>query len=115
MDSSLKIDFNEVRRVVLETVRANRSTTEDTLINALKSNYPNVNTVHLRYKLSGVMRQLKDEKAIQETEKHRIDFGRNLHLWTQHICLLDSNIIQCLKELDKHLEEVCLMKGTDNK
>lgn len=115
MDFSLKIDFDEVRRVVLEIIRTNRSTTEDTLINALKLNYPNVNTIHLRYKLSGVMRQLKDEKVIQETEKHRIDVGQNVHLWAQHICLLDLNIIQCLKELDKLLKEICVMKGINNK
>lgn len=102
MDSSLKIDLNEVKQVVLEAIRANR-TTKDLLLNTLKLNYPNVNTFHLRYKLSKVMNELKNENAIQEIEIHKLDFGPSVHLWAEHIYLLDVKIIQCLKEIDKLL------------
>lgn len=106
MDSSLKIDLNEVKRIVLEDVRANRSTTKDFLLDALKSKYPNVNTVHLRYKLSKVMDELKNENSVQEIEMRKIDFGPNVRRWTEHINLIDVNIVQRLKELDKILAEM---------
>lgn len=106
MDSSIKIDFDEVSTIIFNTIRDNKSTTMDTLINALKSNYPNVNNIHLRYKLSKTMRKLKDENKVQEIENHRIDFGQNFHQWAQNICLLDLKIIQCLKVLDERLKEM---------
>lgn len=106
MDSSLKIDSNEIKRVVLEDVRANRSTTKDFLLDTLKLKYPNVNAVHLRYKLNKVMDELKNEYAVQEIEMRKIDFGPNVHRWAEHINLIDVNIIQCLKELDKILAKM---------
>lgn len=106
MDSSLKIDLNEIKQIVLEDVRANRSTTNDFLLDTLKLKYPNVNTVHLRYKLSKVMEELKNENAIQEIEMRKIYFGPNVHRWTQHINLIDANIVQRLKDLDKILAEM---------
>lgn len=106
MDSPIKIDVDEVSTIILNTIRDNRWTTVDMLINALKSNYPNVNNIHLRYKLSKVMRKLKDENKVQEIENHRINFGQNFHQWAQNIYLLDLNIIQCLKILDQFLKEM---------
>lgn len=106
MNSSLKIDLCEVKKIILETIRANRSTTMDLLLEALKSNYPNVKNIHLRYKLSKGMRELKNENIVREIEKHRIDFGPNVHRWAQNICLIDLKIIQYLKILDKLLGEM---------
>lgn len=106
MDPSLKIDLNRIKQVVLDIVKADRSTTTDLLLHVLKSNYPNVNDVHLRYKLSKVMRELKDENVIREVEKRRIDFGQNIHNWAHNICLIDLNIIRCLKILDRILREM---------
>lgn len=106
MDPSLKIDLNEVKRVVLEDIKANRSTTKDFVLDTLKLKYPNVNTVHLRYKLSKVMDELKNENAVQEIEMRKIDFGPNVHRWSEHINLIDVNIVRRLKELDKILAEM---------
>lgn len=106
MDPSINIDFDEVSTIIFNTIRDNRSTTMDILINTLKSNYPNVNNIHLRYKLSKVLRKLKEENKVQEIENHRIDFGQNFHQWARNICLLDLNIIQCLKVLDELLKEM---------
>jgi len=106
MDPSLKIDLERVKQIVLEIVKDNRSTTMDLILDILKSNYPNVNTVHLRYKLSKVMRELKNENVIREIENRRIDFGQNVHHWAQNICLIDLNIIGCLKVLDQILGEM---------
>lgn len=103
MDPSLKIELNKVKNDVLETIKTNRNTTEDTLLKMLKLNYPNVKTFHLRYKLSKAMNMLKNENKIQEIEKQQIDFGQNIHLWAQNICLIDLDIIQCLKVLDQLL------------
>lgn len=108
MDPSLKIELNTVKHIVLETIKTNRNTTKDSLLDTLKCNYPNVKTFHLRYKLSKVMSMLKNENLVQEIEKQRIDFGQNIHLWAQNICLIDLNIIQCLKALDKLLEQMLL-------
>jgi hypothetical protein len=106
MDPCLKIELNKVKNDVLETIKTNRNTTEDTLLKMLKLNYPNVNTFHLRYKLSKAVSMLKNENKIQEIEKQRIDFGQNIHLWAQNICLIDLNIIQCLKALDQCLRNM---------
>lgn len=106
MDPSLKIELNKVKHIVLETIKTNRNTTEDSLLEVLKFNYPNVKTFHLRYKLSKVMSMLKNENIVQEIEKKRIDFGQNIHLWDQNICVIDLNIIQCLKVLDRHLGQM---------
>jgi len=106
MDSPLNIELNRVMQIVLETIRINRSTTVDVLLDALKLNYPNVNTIHLRYKLNKVIRELKNENVIHEIKKHKIDFGQNVHCWTQNMFLIDLNIIQCLKVLDKLLSEM---------
>jgi len=106
MDSSLNIELNRVMQVVLETIRINRSTTVDILLDALKLNYPNVNAIHLRYKLSKVMCELKKENIVREIKEHKIDFGQNVHCWTQNICLIDLNMIQCLKVLDQLLSEM---------
>lgn len=106
MDSSLKIDQYEIKQVVLKTIKSNRSTTLDTLLNALSIKYPNVNTIHLRYKLSKVMREMKNENVIQEIEKHRIHVGQNVFQWAQNVCILDLSIIQSLKLLDNILEKM---------
>ncbi|XP_026819262.2 SWI5-dependent HO expression protein 3-like [Rhopalosiphum maidis] len=106
MDSPLNIELNRIMQIVLETIRINRSTTVDVLLDALKLNYPNVNTIHLQYKLNKVIRELKNENVIHEIKKHKIDFGQNVHCWTQNMFLIDLNIIQCLKVLDKLLSEI---------
>lgn len=106
MNSSLKIDLYRVKQIILETIRANRSTTTDLLLDTLKSNYPNVRNIHLRYKLNKGMRELKIENMVQEFDKYRIDFGQNFHYWSQNICFIDLKIIQYLKILDKLLEEM---------
>lgn len=108
MNSSLKIDLNRVKQIVVETIRTNESTTMDLLLVALKSNYPNVNTVHLRYKLSKGILELKKENAVREIENIKIDFGRNVHHWDRHVRSIDLNIIQCLKTIDQLLEEICI-------
>lgn len=106
MDSSLKIELNKVMQIVLETIRINQSTTMDILLDALILNYPNVNTIHLRYKLNKVIRELKNENIIHEIKKHKIDFGQNVHCWAQNIFLIDMSVIQCLKVLDQLLSEM---------
>lgn len=106
MDSSLNIELNRVMQVVLEAIRINRSTTMDILLDALKLIYPNVNTIHLRYKLNKVIRELKTENVVHEIKKNKIDFGQNVHCWTQNICLIDLSMIQCLKVLDQLLSEM---------
>jgi len=106
MDSSLNIELNRVMQVVLEAIRINRSTTMDILLDALKLNYPNVNTIHLQYKLNKVIRELKTENIVHEIKKKKIDFGQNVHCWTQNIGLIDLSMIQCLKVLDQLLSEV---------
>jgi len=105
MDSSLKISLKEIKLVILKTIRANKSSTLRTLLNALKSNYPNVNTVHLRYKLNIAIRKLKNEKVVREIKKNKTDFGQNVNHWSQNISLLDLYIIQCLKVLDQLLSK----------
>lgn len=105
MDPSVKIDLNRVKQIILETIRINRSTTTDLLLDSLKCHYQNVNTIHLRYKLNKAMCELKTEN-VKEIEKRRLDFGQNVHQWAQNICLIDLNIIQCLKLLDRLLSEL---------
>eukprot|EP00102_Acyrthosiphon_pisum_P020240 XP_016657450.1 PREDICTED: uncharacterized protein LOC107882881 [Acyrthosiphon pisum] len=111
MDSSLNIELNRVMQIVLEAIRINRSTTMDILLDALKLNYPNVNTIHLRYKLNKVIRELKTENVVHEIKKKKIDFGQNVHCWTQNIGLIDLSMIQCLKVLDQLLSEI--LEATD--
>lgn len=107
MDYSLKIDFNEVKQIVLDTIRTNVSPVSmDLLLDKLKTNYSNVNPVHLRYKLRKVMNQLKNENVVQEIEQLKLDFGQNVHCWAQNVCLTDLNIIKCLRVLDQHLEKM---------
>lgn len=106
MNSSIKIDLNRVKQIVVETIRTNESTTMDLLLLALKSNYPNVNIVHLRYKLSKGILELKKENAVREIENRKIDFGPNVHHWDGRVRLLDLNIIQCLKTIDQLLDKM---------
>lgn len=106
MDAVLNIELNSVRQIVLETIRINRSITEDFLLDVLKLNYPNVNNIHLRYKLNKVIRELKNENVVRETNNHRIEIGQNVHCWAQNKCLIDSTVVQCLKILDKLITEM---------
>jgi len=106
MDPSLHIELNRVMQVVLEAIRINRSTTMDILLDELKLNYPNVNTIHLRYKLKKGIRELKKENLVHEIKKNQIDFGQNIHCWAQNICLIDLCMIQRLKVLDQLLSEM---------
>jgi len=74
MDSSLSIELNRVMQVVLEAIRINRSTTMDILLDELKLNYPNVNTIHLRYKLNKVICELKKKNVVHEIKKKKNPF-----------------------------------------
>lgn len=105
MDSSVEIDLNKVKQIILRIIKDNKSTTINLIMDTLKSYYPNVNNVHLHYNLHKVMCKLKNDNIVQEIENRRLDFGPNVHQWTENIYLIDLSIIQHLKLLHQLLSE----------